>query len=257
MGRLHVIAVDEILEFGMQEVGPELVLLHLRERLVGRPVLVSHAIDRRHHPCTMPASLAVHVDRLVRRILDQFQELRDFRRRRPLMRCHRDTVELHAEPLDRRRLLRIAILGQIDHRLDAECLEIRIVAAFWLSATIVVRVHTAEVFDLNIRDRRRPAAGLSRTWQCQRQTQQYRSRRDSGDSSIRYQRAPSSGRSELWELPFSRRRPGNIKSNASEDVRPARTLMAVLTEMEAWVVLWRTSQQEKLSRDGSSATSRL
>src|SRR3989442_3138307 len=73
MGRLHVIAVDEILEFGMKEVGPELVLLHFRERLVGRPTLVGHAIDRGHQARAMPAALAVHVYRLVRRILDQIQ----------------------------------------------------------------------------------------------------------------------------------------------------------------------------------------
>src|SRR6185436_16111249 len=70
---LRPIAVDELLELRMQEVRPEAVFLHLGEGLVRRPAIVGHAIDGGHHARAMPATLAVHVHRLVGRIVHDLE----------------------------------------------------------------------------------------------------------------------------------------------------------------------------------------
>ena len=49
----------ELLEFRVQEIGAEVVLLHFPERPVGRPPMASHPINRRHHPRPVAASHAV------------------------------------------------------------------------------------------------------------------------------------------------------------------------------------------------------
>src|SRR6476469_7998146 len=74
--RVDAVAVDELLEFRVQEVGAELVLLHLFECLVSGPAVLGHPIRRRHHARAMPASDAMNVDGLIRRIVDELQELR-------------------------------------------------------------------------------------------------------------------------------------------------------------------------------------
>src|SRR6267143_1086710 len=77
-----VIVVDEILERGVQERGPEAVVLHLPKRLIGRPAVLDHPIDGGHDAGAMAASLTMNVDRLVRRVVHQFEKLRDRLRRR-------------------------------------------------------------------------------------------------------------------------------------------------------------------------------
>src|SRR4051812_47416518 len=47
------VVVDEILELGMKEIGSEVVLLHLLERLVRRPAIVRHSIDCSHDAGSM------------------------------------------------------------------------------------------------------------------------------------------------------------------------------------------------------------
>src|SRR5712692_4784763 len=91
------------------------------------------------------------------------------------MKFHRNPVKLHAEALNDRRFLGIAILGQVDDGLDAERREIRVVMTLRLSATVVIRVDAAEVVDLNVRAS--VDVGSSRDRHRQRPTQQYRSRR--------------------------------------------------------------------------------
>src|SRR5580765_2265009 len=76
------IAVDEFLEFRVQEVGPELVLLHFFECLIGSPAILRHPIGGGHHPGAMAASNAVNVDGLTRRIIHNFQELSELDRGR-------------------------------------------------------------------------------------------------------------------------------------------------------------------------------
>src|SRR5438876_542844 len=45
---VRMIRVDEILEFRVQEIHSELVLLHFRERLVSGPCVVGHPVDGGH-----------------------------------------------------------------------------------------------------------------------------------------------------------------------------------------------------------------
>ena len=80
---LWMIPVHEALEFRVEEIRPELELLHLGKRLIARQTSVAgHAIDSGHDAGAMTATDAVHVDRLLRGVVDDFQKLRQLRRRR-------------------------------------------------------------------------------------------------------------------------------------------------------------------------------
>jgi len=142
-----VIRVDELLELGMQEICPKLEALHFRKRPIRGPALVGHPIDRRHHARAVPSTLAVDVDRLVRRIVDDRQELLDLLCRWRQAGRHRDTEEFHPQAFDDTGFTDIAILREIDDRLDAEAAEISVIASLRLRAAKVVGADAAEVVD--------------------------------------------------------------------------------------------------------------
>jgi hypothetical protein len=156
-------AVHELLELGVQEVRTEAVLLHFLERLIGSPPVTRHAIHGGHDPGAMTSARAVHVDRLVRGIVDQLQERCDVLKRRRLAGGHRNPMEHHPRGFDELLFGVEAVLLQVDHHLDAKRGERRVVATFRLSSAIVAGTHLAEVVDSNIgrrRARARRFAGL-------------------------------------------------------------------------------------------------
>src|SRR6188472_1872538 len=72
--RLDVVRVYELLEFRVQEIRAELEMLHFLEGLLSCPFVMSHAIGGRHDTSAVPATSAVHIDRLIRGIVHQLQE---------------------------------------------------------------------------------------------------------------------------------------------------------------------------------------
>jgi NAD(P)H-dependent FMN reductase len=148
-GRLDVIGVDELLELGVQEVGAEAVLLHFLERLISVPAVVRDPIRGGHDARAVTAARAVHVHRLIRRIVDQLEKRRQLIARRHHARVHRDPEELHSRAAHKRGFTEIAVLLEIDHCLHAKLRQAREVASLRLSATVVVRVEASEVVDAN------------------------------------------------------------------------------------------------------------
>ena len=55
----------------------EMILLHFFVGAIGSPFVLRDSIDSRHYARSMPASLAVHIDRPIGRIVHEFQKLRD------------------------------------------------------------------------------------------------------------------------------------------------------------------------------------
>src|SRR5262245_39276204 len=58
----RIVAVHEIFEFLMQEISPELILLHFFECLICGPAFIGHPIQCSHNTGSMFASYAMQVD---------------------------------------------------------------------------------------------------------------------------------------------------------------------------------------------------
>jgi hypothetical protein len=57
--RISVTAVHKPLEFGVEEVRSELVLLHFLERLIRRPAVVGHAVHGGHDLRSVPPACTI------------------------------------------------------------------------------------------------------------------------------------------------------------------------------------------------------
>src|SRR2546421_8279607 len=101
----------------------------------------------------MPASLAVHVDRLPRGAVDEREKVRDGLRWRLRVRRQRNPEELHPRPGDQTGFVRVAVLSQIDDGFHTERREIAVVASFRLRASVIPVVDPAEVVDRDVRIR--------------------------------------------------------------------------------------------------------
>src|SRR5688572_24535018 len=145
---------DVLLELGMEEVGTELVLLHLPERLLRRPAVIGHPIGSGHHARAMLAADTVHVDWSAVRVIDDGEELLQLGGRWRTVRRHRDLDVLHSSPLDQLAFVGLRIVaGQVDHRLDSQRRQVGVVAALRLGTSIVGRADAPEVIDPNARCR--------------------------------------------------------------------------------------------------------
>lgn len=141
--------VNKALEFGVQEVRSEFVLLHFLKRLICVPSIFRHAIDRRHDARAMFSSHAVDVNRLVRRIFHQGEKLLYLVWGGRRAGCHGDMNILHAHPLNGRYFLAFLIIDEVDDGFHAKRREIVIVLAFRLRATIVILIDLPKVLDVN------------------------------------------------------------------------------------------------------------
>src|SRR5689334_3292295 len=74
---LAIIIENEFLERWMTWETFESVKLHLLIRFVCGPVVFRHAVNSSHHPRTMPSSLAVYINGLIRGIVHQLEKFRD------------------------------------------------------------------------------------------------------------------------------------------------------------------------------------
>src|SRR5262249_23132462 len=101
----------------------------------------------------MPTTRAVNVHRLIRRIVDDLEELSDLGVGGPPSPGHVDAVELHSGALHETGLFRWSVFLQVDDRLHAELCEIRVIVALGLCAAIVVVVDLSEIIDADASER--------------------------------------------------------------------------------------------------------
>jgi hypothetical protein len=101
----------------------------------------------------MTSSCTVHVYGLVRRVVHDFEKLRDLRIGRSIGRRHSDTEELHPRRRDDAALVRRSVHLEVDDRLDADCGEVPVVRAFRLRAPVIVVVDFSEITDADTAER--------------------------------------------------------------------------------------------------------
>lgn len=147
---VRVVVVNKTLQGSVTKAVIEIVLLHLKESLVGIPTVMSKTVDRRHRASAMPAAAAVYEYGLVCRIVYDLQELLSLLDGGAALVTHPDAKELHALRFNEALLVALAVLLKVNDCLHAHRCQIRVVSCAGLSAAIKLFVHATEIFDLNL-----------------------------------------------------------------------------------------------------------
>src|SRR5262245_46924543 len=129
----------------------EMKPFHFLVSVIRRPAILSHAVHRRHHTGAMTATLAVDIDRPIRRVIHKLQKLSycGFGWR---FGCRqRNTIKLHSGALYKPGLIGPAAARQVNNSLHAKSSEVGVVATVGLSSAVVMLVSLAEVLDADFR----------------------------------------------------------------------------------------------------------
>src|ERR1051326_1162212 len=141
------VVLHEFLHVAVAPASIEVVLLHLRIDLIVIPVVVIKPVNRAHDTRAMAAAGAVYKKLASRRIVHELQELIDLRALRITRVAHRNVDVLHSQRFDFLLLVRCWVVLQVDHGVDSERGQFRVLILLRLSTTKEPIVHLAEVLD--------------------------------------------------------------------------------------------------------------
>src|SRR5262249_19752527 len=127
----------------------ETILVHFIARAPDIPVVMSDAVESRHHPCSMMTPMAMHEDRLVGRIVYDFEEFVDLSNTGPGFVAHANPEELHAGCFDFALLASLAFGLQVDYGLDADGCQVLVILRLRLGTAIKTIANYSEILYLD------------------------------------------------------------------------------------------------------------